>query len=292
MGRRRFARREPRVRVAQRLSCVTVAEFEFEVPGIYEPCRKWCFDDGGYCLNTQRAIEFMDGNSGKKLVCGRGHAIEHNGKTFIPGWEFDEGGQFDGILPDDLLPTQTRIKQSRWKISRGAPIHRRKLTKCVRCKAPPYELYGGADPARAWAWLAKHAPEIIEAIHTQLRVQPGADLAQWFGEINDDLRKKVIKRLTLSALAIDHGVPRKVGDRLWLLLSVRERTFLQISLLLRLCRRCNAEKSSTLLPRDELEGLFVATYYDGSIAAARVDAARWTLLSEVLAKVYHEEQLG
>ncbi|MDQ6942322.1 MAG: hypothetical protein M3169_07365, partial [Candidatus Eremiobacteraeota bacterium] len=90
---------------------------------------------------------------------------------------------------------------------------------------------------------------------------------------------------------IDHGVPRKIGDRLWLLLSARERTFLQRTLLLRLCRKCNGTKSSSLLPRAELERLFAETYYE-SIAAARADVARWSLLTDVLDKVYQEKALG
>jgi hypothetical protein len=96
----------------------------------------------------------------------------------------------------------------------------------------------------------------------------------------------------MSKLAIDHGVPRKVGDQIWLLLSARERTFLQKSFLLLLCRQCNGAKSSKLLPREQLEALFVATYYDDSIAAAYADVARWTLLTSVLDKVYQQEALG
>jgi hypothetical protein len=265
---------------------------EFQVPGTFEPCPRWIYEEAAYCLNQERFIEIVQNNSGKKLVCGRGHnASADPKKLFIPAWEFAEGGTYHGVLPLELLPEQSRIIETRWKVPRDAPIHAITSARCIRCETPPYVLFGDYDTAELWAWLERYAPDLISAAHEQLKATRGADLSNWFSTIDTSLRTKIMQRLMKSALAIDHGVPKKVGNRVWMLLSAAERRFLQVSLLLRLCRRCNGEKSARLLPRDELERLFAETYYE-SVAAARADTPRWTLLSAVLDRTYSEEAVG
>lgn len=269
-----------------------VAEFEFEVPGIFDPCREFIWDEKCYCLSMERFIEFVPTNNGKKLVCGRGHNISYERKTFIPAHEFDEGGAFEGILPAELLPTATRINETRWKIPSNAPIYEIEHDKCVACGIPPYDIYSQKDPAEAWAWLQEFSPEIVAEIHAQVAARPGARLSEWYKTIDVDLRQRVMHLIMMSRLHIDHGVPRKIGNELWNLLTVAERRFLQQNLLLRLCRKCNGYKSKKLLPRLEVEELYIATYYDGSRPDAVADRVRWNLLQQTLAKVYENRAVG
>jgi hypothetical protein len=270
-----------------------MAEIEFEVPGPHPPCRQTMWTSAGFenCFSTERAIRHVPKNMGKMLVCGSGHN-QRAGKAFIPGWEFDEGEQFYDIVPPEYLPTATSKRASRWKIPAEAPINEQDVDICVSCEKPPYDIFGGPDIGNSWSWLEQHEPLLIAEVHSQIAGHPGVDLREWPGLINDDLRRRIRERLDMSLLQIDHGVPRKIGDELWSLLTGAERRFLQISLLLKLCRRCNGVKSKKLLPREEIEAYYVATYYDGFRAAAVAESARWAILDRTLTKIYANKAVG
>ncbi|MEA2664519.1 MAG: hypothetical protein QOI11_1463, partial [Candidatus Eremiobacteraeota bacterium] len=111
------------------------------------------------------------------------------------------------------------------------------------------------------------------------------ELSAWFSIISIDLRKKVIDRFTMSTLAIDHGIPRKIGNLAWSELSLAERSFVQ-NLLFKLCRKCNGSKSAKLIPLDALMKMYANTYYGGEVTVAMNDGPRWQLFLGLTRKVY------
>lgn len=269
---------------------MSFAEDEFPINRLFEPCQDWTSTDG-YCLNTSRSILYVRSNGGKQLICGNGHAMLHNGKPFIPAYEFADGGAFAGVLPPEQMPKGSTIKGSRWKPSRQSIARLSEFTSCARCGAAEFNSYENKDTTKLWTWLNEFAPDLVSAVHLELRAKPGAELKDWFQHISVALRTRIVKRADDSILNIDHGVPRKVGDRLWPLLSTDERLFLQETLLFMMCRMCNGSKSSKLLPNDELTRIYAETLY-GSIAAAKQDSIRWELFQAVLEKAYQQRAYG
>ncbi len=270
-----------------------MAEIEFEVPGPHPPCRETVWDDGAPrpCFSMERTILHVPTNMGKKLVCGRGHNQRRN-KPFIAAYEFEPGEQFADIVLPEYLPNAQRTRESRWKIPSDAPIYEQEVDTCVACGAPPYDLFGGPDITQAWPWLESYAPELLARIHQQVAQHRGAALADWPSLIDEDLRRAIRERLDQSLLQVDHGVPKKVGNDLWVLLTPPERRLLQMSLLFKMCRRCNGTKSKKLLPQEEIERYYIGTYYDGDRAAAIADATRWAILDRTLTKIYENAAVG
>jgi hypothetical protein len=267
-----------------------LAQDEFEVPGIFEPCQDWNSIDG-YCFNTSRAILHTRSNNSKQLICGNGHTLLHEGKVNIPAFQFADGGAFANVLPAELTPRASTVKKSRWAVPRAALARLDEFTSCARCRAEEFQAYGNKDTQLLWAWLSEWAPELVAAVHAELRSKPGAKLQDWFLHASVSLRTRIVTRVEMSLLQIDHGIPKKTGDELWPFLTSDERNFLQQLLLFKLCRRCNGAKSAKLLPRDELVRMYSETLY-GSFAAAQADPIRWLILQRVLDKAYEQRALG
>lgn len=268
----------------------TLSEDEFPLPGTFPPCQEW--DSlNGYCLSTTRSILYTRSNNSKRLICGNSHFYPHNGKSNIPGFEFAEGGAFEGILPFELMPLESTIKGSKWKVPRQVRARLSEFDSCARCNVPEFNNFHNKDTSKLWAWISEFAPDLAEAAHAEVRLAQGAELKHWFAIISVLLRTRIIKRTEMSILHIDHGIPKKIGDELWPLLDPEERRFLQNTLLFKMCRKCNGFKSAKLLPREELTQMYGAVVY-GSVAAARQDATRWRLFESVLAKVYERRALG
>jgi hypothetical protein len=266
------------------------AQDEFEVPGRFEPCQDWNSIDG-YCLSTVRAILHTRSNNSKQLICGNGHTRLHEGKINIPAFQFDEGGAFADVLPPELTPRASTIKKSRWSVPRAALARLDEFTSCARCGAEEFQAYGNKDSQLLWAWISEWEPELVAAVHTELRSKPGAKLQDWFLHTSVSLRTRIVARVEMSILHIDHGIPKKIGDALWPILTSDERHFVQQLLLFKMCRRCNGAKSAKLLPRDDLIRMYAETLY-GSLAAARHDSIRWQLLQDILDKAHEQRALG
>lgn len=268
----------------------TLSEDEFPVPGTFAPCREW--DSlNGYCFSTDRSILYTRTNNSKRLICGNAHFHEHDGKANIPGFEFAEGGAFAGILPYELMPLESTIKGSKWKIPRQARIRLSEFHSCAHCDIPEFNNYRNKDVSKLWAWLSQFAPELADAVHAEVRLAHGAEFKDWFALISVALRTRIIKRTEMSLLHIDHGIPKKIGEELWPLLEPDERRFLQATLLFQMCRKCNGSKSAKLLQREELTRMYGEVVY-GSVAAARQDTIRWRLFENVLEKAYERRALG
>lgn len=124
----------------------------------------------------------------------------------------------------------------------------------------------------------------------QKQSKPGTNMRNWFGAISQTLRTKIIRRINMSPLHVDHGISRKLADAHWHLLSRASRRFLQKNFVFTLCKKCNGSKSSKLWEREALTNMYVDTYHDGSIAAAKHDA-RWLLLEETLDVFYQRKEV-
>jgi hypothetical protein len=265
---------------------------EFEVPRAFEPCRHLQSAESTYCGSTRRFIRYVPSSSGRKLVCENEHSVQHNGKSFIPAYEFDDGGAFEGTLPEELLPNNARIRQTRWKISNKAEARLSGYSRCALCETQPFDMYANTKTLEAWQWIAQHDKPLLSEIHTELSAAPGIDLREWFGAASVALRQKIIERLSMSTLVIDHGVPRQIANDRWPFLSAAERVFLQEDLLFKLCRRCNGERASDLLPLERLTGMYVDTLYHGSLAAAKADTRRWIHFETVAKLIYRQKLLA
>jgi len=270
-----------------------MAEIEFEVPGFHGPCRTSVWEDGssGYCMSLTRIIRHVPKNMGKMLLCGNGHN-QLGDKPFIPGYEFDVGGAYEGIVLPEFLPSGQSLRRSRWKIPADAAIFEIDDETCVDCGVPTSDFYAGPDIRTAWPWLEAHAPELIAEVHQQVARIRGASLQDWPSLIDDDLRRRIRERMDKSRLDIDHSIPKAIGDEMWPLLIDQERKVLQLTLLVRLCKKCNMSKSKKLLARETIEQWYVATYFDGNRAAAIADAPRWALVDRVLTKIYDRKAVG
>ncbi len=270
-----------------------MAEIEFEITGFFEPCRSSDWTRGGpmLCLNTVRAIRHVPANMGKKLVCGNGHNQRPN-SAFIPGHEFDEGGEYYGIVPREFLPSNQSMRDSRWKIPADAAINDVECDACVICGVPTFDFYGGPDIGHAFPWLQLHAPNLVERIRAAVRLHAGASLVDWPGLVDDDLKRRIRERLDMSRLEIDHAVPRKVGNELWQLLTPAERRILQVTLLIKACKSCNLTKAKKLVERDLIESWYVILYCDGDRSAAIADQPRWGLIDRTLTKIFEQRSIG
>lgn len=267
-----------------------LSEFEWTIEDrVFEPCEKTDWGQQDRCGSTVRLIRFVPTNSGKKLVCANDHNHAFEGNAFIPAEEFGPGGSFEGVLPAELQPSERELRElivKRWKISRESKNRLDSQTECASCLTPPFPVYRVDSHAELWDWIAEHDRDLLAKIHARLRESPGTELADWYASIPTDLRSEVMDRINMSLFHVDHGVPRKIANLRWALLSRSSRRFLQRNLLFALCRKCNGSKSSRLIERDRLVEMYVQTYYDGSRAAAIHDLARWKILNETLDRIY------
>lgn len=270
------------------------SHFEWPVKGRIFPQCETIVDWATHvrCLSTKRFIRFVQANNGKKLVCENGHNHLFEGKLFIPADEFGRHGAFPNVLPRELQPTDGEITASRWKIPKESKRRLDGEEYCAKCSAPPFPLYQTDDQTVLWEWITEYDSELLEKIHVDLRAKQGTDMRNWFGSISQALRTRIIRRINMSPLHIDHGISRKIADAHWHLLSRASRRFLQRNFLFPLCKKCNGSKSSKLWDRSDLTRMYIVTYYDDSVAAAKRDSARWALLEETLDVIYTQEKVG
>jgi hypothetical protein len=271
-------------------SFATRSQAEFLLPGSYPPCRHWIYDEDRLCLSTERMIVHLFSNSAKMLRCSNDHHHDHKGKTSIPGWEFWPGGEFDGAVPPEFLPPESKSTSKRWEVSRSRDAFLSQFDRCAKCDATPFQ--GGSDKLEAWKWLQENDLQLFEEIRSALRSKAGFALEDWFLMLALPLRTHIVKRLDKSALNNDHSIPKKTGNALWLLLSAEERRVLQEDLVFKLCRHCNLSKSAKLESRESIEALYVKINFNDEIAAAKADEPRWNLLHSTLNRIYGEEKLS
>lgn len=260
-------------------------EHEFPIDGLFAPCdaRPWPLRE--LCGDRERVIRFVPGNFGKALYCANGHHHKFEGKTFIPAEEFGRYGRFANVLPEELRPNDDELKSKRWKISKRVKTLLQGRAACAACGAVEINTWENPDPGGIWDWLTEHDQELLAEVQRELQQSPGVELQHWWHHISVELREAIRNRTAKSLLQFDHGIPRKTGNEFWWRFSRRGRLFLQESLIFKMCRKCNDEKSSKLLDREELVRRYVSFHFDGSLAAAMHDA-RWGTFMEVLEVVY------
>jgi len=193
-------------------------------------------------------------------------------------------------LPRELQPTDAEVRAKRWKISKEAKDRLGAEECCAKCGAPPFLAFINPEPAALWEWLSEYDEDLLAVIQKDLRGKAGVEMSDWFFHVSPTMKMKITRRLTQSPLVVDHGIPRKIGDFHWQKLSRSSRRFLQQNFLFALCKKCNGSKSAKLFDRHELIRMYIDTYYDGSIAAAKSDARRWELLEETLRPFYEEQR--
>ena len=256
----------------------------------FEPCETIDFRTGR-CGETRRVIRYVPEGPHKGLFCFKGHHCKYGEKEWIAAYEFEPGGDFCGILPEELEPTEEELKQKRWHLGENFKERfRTKHTVCAHpmCKKPPLSGWQKCPPDEIFVWLQEHAADLHAKIVAELRAVQGLDFSKWTVALSTELRAEVIDRLNKSILNIDHGVPRKRGNQIWRGLSRPARLFFRENLVFHLCRKCNGNKSAKLLPRDQIIDMYVEYHYE-SLAAAKADVVRWRLLLEILDAAYKEE---
>jgi hypothetical protein len=261
---------------------------EFPLDGEFEPCSAYFYEDRRVCLSTDRMIVHLFSNSGKKLMCGNEHNVPHKGKPFISPSEFGPGGDFYNMIDPEFLPPDAKFVAGKWKISKGRQAVLSQFAECAYCGAAPY--VGRGDKAEAWAWIHDNDKVLFLEIQRALQFKSGINLSEWYTALPLSLRTKVQRRLDKSTLCFDHGIPRKVGNEIWLRLSADERTILQNDLVFKLCRHCNLGKSARLEVRDAILSMYVDINYGGSMAAAVADSRRWQAIHGVFKVVYGESK--
>jgi hypothetical protein len=262
--------------------------FLFDVPGEFDPCGRFDYESGAFCDDRARCVEFVQGNSGFRIVCGSLHHHDFKGKSFISPIEFEPGADLaDVALPPELRPSAAKIKQARWKVSSAAAKRLGPYKVCAVCEVPELTGYRTSDTSELIEWISLYDPDLQARVRAELSNKPGVAMRDWYAEISVPLRTEIIKRLSLSVISIDHGIPRKVGNATWARLSAAARTLLRESMLFPVCRKCNLGKSASLLPVDRLVDLYAQYNYD-SLALAKADLVRWDALQEIIAVVYEE----
>jgi hypothetical protein len=259
--------------------------YEWEVPWDFEPCGVFDWETGGHCTEVVRVIRLVPSNSGKALYCARDHHHDFEGKTFIPRQEFGPGGAFYGILPPELTPNETQLRAARWKISKTVQELLSDRNVCAMCAIPEFNAWENADLADIWQWIMQYDTDLFKEIRTVLSGGAPVNFSDWFALLPGELRARVQERLNMSILVYDHGLPRKIGNQVWPMLSRPARDMLQQGLIFKICRKCNGTKSGTLPPLDVLLNMYTNYYFDGSESAARANP-RWSALEEVISVVY------
>lgn len=173
---------------------LTLAQDEFPVPATFDPCRDWNSFDG-YCLSTTRSILYTRSNSSKQLICSNGHAQLHDGKPNIPSYHFAAGGEFAGVLPVELAPSDATVTKSRWAPPRQALARLEEFTSCARCGTDEFSAYGNNDASLLWDWISIWAPELAANVHMELKARPGAEMRDWFLHASVHLRKRIIRKV-------------------------------------------------------------------------------------------------
>jgi hypothetical protein len=227
-------------------------------------------------------------NSSKKLMCGNEHNIPHKGNAFISPSEFGPGGDFYNMIDPEFLPPEAKIIAGKWKISKARQGVLSQFAQCAHCGAAPY--VGGGDKTKAWAWIHDNDESLFIEIQGALQLKSGINLSEWYTALPLALRTKVQRRLDKSTLCFDHGIPRKIGNEVWLRLSADERIILQTDLVFKLCRHCNLGKSARLETQEAILNMYVDINFGGSIAAAVADRRRWQALQGVFRVVYGESK--
>lgn len=264
-------------------------EHDFWVPGAHDVCGKADFAFGSACKDRTRYVRYVPSNSGKKLVCGRGHNHKHKGTYFIPPSEFERGGGLEHAeLPPELRPSEAKLTQARWKVSSAASKRLGNYKVCASCDIPEFKTYDTPDTGILLEWVSLHHNDLRDRIRDELARIPGTDMSDWYRNITSGLRGDIVNRASMSIISVDHGIAKKVGNEIWAELSSVARTLLQESLLFPLCRLCNLRKGATRVAMDALEILYIKYNYDGSVAHARADHTRWDAFQEILFIVYRE----
>jgi len=182
-----------------------------------------------------------------------------------------------------MFPEHSDVAVFGLALGEAAVIRSREAERCAFCNVPPLDIHA-SDSAKL-AWVNGYDPELAAAAREQTLAPAGHEETgrSW----RDELRRVAWDSQLEPTLPLP-------GDNLEAIVEQCDddmREFLCDRLVFAVCGTCRAREIPPAHVAERLTGIYIAAYYDGNVAAAKIQPA-WELFERILALIEAPAHVG